>query len=96
MEENFGSQKPFVADFDVEVLLGDGVGAGVLLDVLVGVLVKLAELLCNVRTDVTVAANKMLQSNNHRPMQLDGEKKGGNLFWLILCTLSSGYPKLHS
>ena len=57
MEENFGSQKTFVADFDVKVFLGDSVGAGVLLDVLVGVLVKLAELLRDVRTNIAVAAS---------------------------------------
>ena len=54
MKENFGSEKSFVSDLDVEGLLGDGVGPGVFFDVLVRVLVELAELFRNVRTNVTV------------------------------------------
>ena len=54
MEENFRSKKSFVSDLDIEGLLGDGVGTGVLLDVLVRVLVELAELFRDIRTNVTV------------------------------------------
>jgi len=58
MEENLRPEESLVADFDVKVLLGDGVCAGVLLDVFVRILVKLAELLGDVWTHVAVPADR--------------------------------------
>ena len=55
MEEDLWSEELFVADVDLEGLLGDGVDAAVLLDVLVGVGVELVELFGDVGADVAVA-----------------------------------------
>ena len=54
MEENLGAEEPLVADVDGELLLGDVVDAGVLLDVLVGLRVVPVELFGDVWADVTV------------------------------------------
>jgi len=59
VEENFRAKESLVADLNVEVLFGYGVCAGVLLDVLVRVLVKFAELLRDVRTNVTVTVKEI-------------------------------------
>ena len=55
MEEDLWPQEPLVSDVDGEGLLGDGVDAVVLLDVLVGVGVELVELLGDVGRDEAVA-----------------------------------------
>ena len=52
MEENFWSEKPLVAHVHIELLLGDGIDPGVLLDVLAGLAVKLVELLRDVGAHV--------------------------------------------
>ena len=58
MEENFWSQKPFVADINVKVLFCHRVFAHVLLDVLGRVGVKLVELFGDVWTHITVTLLK--------------------------------------
>lgn len=55
MEEYLWAQEPLVADVDGELLLGDGVDTGVLLDVLPRLRVVLVELLRQVRTHVAVS-----------------------------------------
>ena len=55
MEEDLRAEELLVADVDLEGLLGDGVDAAVLLDVLVGVGVELVELFGDVGADVAVA-----------------------------------------
>ena len=55
MEEDLRAEELLVADVDLEWLLGDGVDAAVLLDVLVGVGVELVELFGDVGADVAVA-----------------------------------------
>ena len=55
VEEDLRPEKLLVADVDLEWLLGDGVDAAVLLDVLVGVGVELVELFGDVGADVAVA-----------------------------------------
>ena len=52
MEENFWPKKPLVAHVHIELLLGDGIDPGVLLDVLAGLAVKLVELLRDVGAHV--------------------------------------------
>lgn len=61
VEEDLRAEEPLVADVDGEALLGDGVDAVVLLDVLVGVLVELVELFGDVRAHVAVALLKKSQ-----------------------------------
>lgn len=61
MEEDLGAQEALVADVDVELLLGDGVDAGVLFDPLGTVCVVFAELLDEVGTNV---AEPFLKHNN--------------------------------
>ena len=55
VEEDLRAEELLVADVDLEGLLGDGVDAAVLLDVLVGVGVELVELFGDVGADVAVA-----------------------------------------
>lgn len=55
MEEDLGSQEALVAHVDGELLLADGVDAGVLLDPLGAVCVVLTELLHQIRTHVAEA-----------------------------------------
>ena len=56
MKEDLGAQEPLVAHVHGELVLGDGVHPGVLLDVLGRLCVVLVELLGNVRAHVAVPA----------------------------------------
>jgi hypothetical protein len=65
MEEDLGAQEALVSHVHRELVLGDGVHARVLLDVLSRLRVVLVELLGNVRAHVAVPAHKSATSNTN-------------------------------
>lgn len=71
VEEDLGSQEALVAHVDGELLLADGVDAGVLLDPLGAVRVVLVELLDQVGTHV---AEALLTEEKRRESMRDGER----------------------
>ncbi len=78
MEEDLGAQEALVSHVHRELVLGDGVYARVLLDVLSRLRVVLVELLGNVRAHVAVPAHKWAtnSTNTKQPFRTFSTRYG--------------------